>query len=106
MSEETVEFIEISDKGIKKKVGNFATMRLKFLKTFKEDMLNSLLKDDMLDNHLINIELQAEVRLNEIIEYRKQQELNLIDNINDMDKYIEQFKTMALKQVEEEILFV
>ena len=97
-SEDVVKFVEISDKGVNVVEGNYATIRMKTLLNFKEELLESLIKDDMLENHLITIQLKAENRFNEIVEYNKARNLSP-DAIN-------QIEFMANSQVEEEIVFV
>lgn len=97
-SVDVVKFVEISDEGVNEVEGKYATTRLKFLLNFKEEFLEQLIKDDMLENHLITIQLQAENRYNELIEYNKVR--NLDSNI------LEQIEFVSENQVEEELIFV
>lgn len=104
INDKKLEIYEISEDGLKKKEGKYAKVRLNFLNDYRQDLLNDLQKDNMLENHLIYIELQSEIRLNEIIEYKKQKEIPF-SNI-DIDKYVEYIEEISLKQVEEELLFI
>lgn len=97
-SVDVVKFVEISDKGVNEVEGEYATTRLKFLLNFKEEFLEQLIKDELLENHLITIQLQAENRYNELIEYNKAKNID--------EKLLEQFKIMADNQVEEELIFI
>lgn len=109
-SMEKVDFIEISNKGVTRCEGSFASLRLKFLETFKSDVLENLVKDKMLENHLIEIQLKAENRLAELVEYYKIKE-NIPNNLETTDpsrfkEIVDNLKKVAMKQLEEEILFI
>ena len=103
---EEVKFVEISDDGVNIVNGEYAGMRLKFLKTFKEDELNILINENRLEEHLITIELNSEKRFNELVEYEKIKNSAINNSNNITDNIVEQIEKMVSSQVEEELIFV
>lgn len=99
-----IKLIEISEDGVCEKDGKYALMRLNFLQNFKEDELSQMIKDDIITKHLLEIELKAENRIEEIVSYQTLPKEKMISEAH-LEDYLDEIRMFAEKQVEEELIF-
>ncbi|HPE15006.1 MAG TPA: TnpV protein [Bacilli bacterium] len=72
-------------------LGKYAMMRLKYLKEYKKALYQTFLMKDKLMEHLAEIELSAEMRVNYLVEEMSQKE-----NVTEEMKVKDQMKWVGL----------
>ena len=94
-----------------KKMNKYGYLRLHFLKANNKALYTTLLMKDELTNHLVSVSIEAENRLNSLMEQYKNSdkllsEKNKMDNQLEWVKRINNYKNIAEEVILKELIYV
>ena len=92
-------------------MNKYGYLRLHFLKANNKALYTTLLMKDELTNHLVSVSIEAENRLNSLMEqYKKSDKLlsekNKMDNQLEWVKRINNYKNIAEEVILKELIYV